>query len=160
MRFFNFFLAYMVQKYQNESPPIFYNGKSPKTNRKYLKIPDLLALTLGRVKKITLQVMYGSYITMLMVAEGSLLVTCIGWISIVALSNNPLFTFLATVPTMGPTGILGGSFDKKSWVVSCLNIVLVLQQYLKRNNAHQLYPTISAKNNLVSRGILDYIMFC
>ena len=44
----------MVQKYKNENPPIFYNGKSPKTNRKYVKIPDLKALTLVRVKKITL----------------------------------------------------------------------------------------------------------
>ena len=44
----------MVQKYQNEIAPIFYYGISTKTNRKYLKIPDLQALTLGRVKKITL----------------------------------------------------------------------------------------------------------
>ena len=51
MRFFNFFHAYMVQKYQNESAPIFYYGKSPKTNRKHLKIPYLQALTLGHVKK-------------------------------------------------------------------------------------------------------------
>ena len=42
------------QKYLNEIMPIFYYGKSPKTNRKHLKIPDLQALTLGRVKKITL----------------------------------------------------------------------------------------------------------
>ena len=27
----------MVQKYQNESAPIFYYGKSPKTNRKHIK---------------------------------------------------------------------------------------------------------------------------
>ena len=71
-----------------------------------------------------------------MVAEGPLLVPCIGWISIIALSNNPLFLFLTTVPSMGPTGILVGSFDKKFWVVSCLNNVLLLQQYLKRNDAH------------------------
>ena len=54
MRFFNFFHAYMVQKYQNESAPIFYYGKSPKTNRKHLKITYLQALTLGRVIKMTL----------------------------------------------------------------------------------------------------------
>ena len=56
MRFFNFFHAYMVQKYQNESAPIFYYGKSPKTNRKHLKIPYLQALALGRVIKMTLYV--------------------------------------------------------------------------------------------------------
>ena len=44
----------MVQKYQNESAPIFYYGKSPKTNRKHLKIPYLQALTLGHVIKMTL----------------------------------------------------------------------------------------------------------
>ena len=44
----------MVQKYQNEIAPIFYYGISTKTNKKDLKIPDLQALTLGRVKKITL----------------------------------------------------------------------------------------------------------
>ena len=44
----------MVQKYQNESAPIFYYGKSPKTNRKHLKIPYLQALTLGRNIKMTL----------------------------------------------------------------------------------------------------------
>ena len=44
----------MVQKYQNEIAPIFYYGISTKTNEKDLKIPDLQALTLGRVKKITL----------------------------------------------------------------------------------------------------------
>ena len=31
----------MVQKYQNEIAPIFYYGKSPKTNEKDLKIPIL-----------------------------------------------------------------------------------------------------------------------
>ena len=54
MRFSNFFLNHMVQKYQNEIAPIFYYGISAKTNEKDLKIPDLQALTLGRVKKITL----------------------------------------------------------------------------------------------------------
>ena len=54
MIFLNFFDAYIVQKYQNESVPIFYYGKSPKTNRKHLKIPYLQALALGRVKKMTL----------------------------------------------------------------------------------------------------------
>ena len=38
-------------QYQNEKTHIFYNGK---TNRKYLQIPNLKALTLGRIKKITL----------------------------------------------------------------------------------------------------------
>ena len=56
MRFFNFYVAYMVQKYQNESAPIFYYGKSPKTSRKHLKIPYLQALTLGRVIKMTLYI--------------------------------------------------------------------------------------------------------
>ena len=41
MRFFNFFLNHMVQKYQNEIAPIFYYGISTKTNEKYLKIPSL-----------------------------------------------------------------------------------------------------------------------
>ena len=41
MRFFNFFLVYMVQKYQNEIAPIFYYGKSPKTDEKDLKIPNI-----------------------------------------------------------------------------------------------------------------------
>ena len=54
MRFFNFYVAYMVQKYQNESAPIFYYGKSPKTRRKHLNIPYLQALTLGRIIKMTL----------------------------------------------------------------------------------------------------------
>ena len=31
----------MVQKYQNEIPPIFYYGISTKTNEKDLKIPNL-----------------------------------------------------------------------------------------------------------------------
>ena len=44
----------MVQKYQNEIPPIFYYGISTKTNEKYLKIPNLQALTLGRIIKMTL----------------------------------------------------------------------------------------------------------
>ena len=54
MSFFNLFHAYMVQKYQNESAPIFYYGKSPKTNRKHLKILYLQALTLGHIIKMTL----------------------------------------------------------------------------------------------------------
>ena len=41
MRFFNFFLICMVQKYQNEISPIFYYGKKLKTSEKLLKIPDL-----------------------------------------------------------------------------------------------------------------------
>ena len=44
----------MVQNYQNEIAPIFYYGISTKTNEKDLKILDLQALTLGRVKKMTL----------------------------------------------------------------------------------------------------------
>ena len=39
----------MVQKYQNEIAPIFYYGISTKTNEKDLKIPNLQALTLGRI---------------------------------------------------------------------------------------------------------------
>ena len=42
----------MVQKYQNEIAPIFYYGISTKTNEKDLKIPNLQALTLGRIMKI------------------------------------------------------------------------------------------------------------
>ena len=41
MRFFNFYVTYMVLKYQNEIAPIFYSGKSPKTNEKDLKIHHL-----------------------------------------------------------------------------------------------------------------------
>ena len=44
----------MVQKYHNEIPPIFYYGISTKTTEKDLKIPNLQALTLGRIIKITL----------------------------------------------------------------------------------------------------------
>ena len=44
----------MVQKYQNEIAPIFYYGISTKTNEKDLKIPNLQALTLGRIIKMTL----------------------------------------------------------------------------------------------------------
>ena len=44
----------MVQKYQNEIPPIFYYGISTNTSEKDLKIPNLQALTLGRIIKITL----------------------------------------------------------------------------------------------------------
>ena len=51
---FQFFLNHMVQKYQNEIPPIFYYGISTKTNEKDLKIPNLQALTLGRIIKMTL----------------------------------------------------------------------------------------------------------
>ena len=58
MRFFNFFLNHMVQKYQNEIAPIFYYGISTKTNEKDLKIPILQALTLGRIIKMTL---YNTY---------------------------------------------------------------------------------------------------
>ena len=54
IRFFNFFLDHMVQKYQNEIAPIFYYGISTKTSEKDLKIPNLQALTLGRIIKITL----------------------------------------------------------------------------------------------------------
>ena len=46
----------MVQKYQNEIPPIFYYGISTKTSEKDLKIPNLQALTLGCIIKITLYV--------------------------------------------------------------------------------------------------------
>ena len=41
MRFSNFFLNYMVWKYQNEIAPIFYYGISTKTNEKDLKNPNL-----------------------------------------------------------------------------------------------------------------------
>ena len=61
MRFFNFFLNHMVQKYQNEIPPIFYYGISTKTNEKDLKIPNLQALTLGRIIKITLYKVKGGF---------------------------------------------------------------------------------------------------
>ena len=40
MRFLNFFLNHMVQKYQNEIAPIFYYGISTKTNEKDLQIPN------------------------------------------------------------------------------------------------------------------------
>ena len=56
MRFFNFFLDHMVQKYQNEIPPIFYYRISTKSSEKVLKIPNLQALTLGRIIKITLYI--------------------------------------------------------------------------------------------------------
>ena len=46
----------MVQKYQNEIPPIFYYRISTKTSEKDLKIPNLQALTLGRIIKMTLYV--------------------------------------------------------------------------------------------------------
>ena len=54
MRFFNFFLNHMVQKYQNEIAPIFYYGKSPKTNEKDLKIPNLQPPDWGRLFWMTL----------------------------------------------------------------------------------------------------------
>ena len=41
MRFSNFFLNYMVWKYQNEIAPIFYYGMSTKTNEKDIKIAKL-----------------------------------------------------------------------------------------------------------------------
>ena len=41
MIFLNFFVAYMVQKYQNESAPIFYYAKSKKYCLKLLKIAVL-----------------------------------------------------------------------------------------------------------------------
>ena len=47
----------MVQKYQNEIPPIFYYGISTKTSEKDLKIPNLQALTLGRIIKMTLYIL-------------------------------------------------------------------------------------------------------
>ena len=46
----------MVQKYQNEIAPIFYYGISTKTNKKDLKIPNLQAMTLGRIIKMTLYI--------------------------------------------------------------------------------------------------------
>ena len=61
MRFFNFFLNHIVQKYQNEIAPIFYYGISTQTNEKDLKILDLQALTLGRVKKMTLYIIVPEY---------------------------------------------------------------------------------------------------
>ena len=48
----------MVQKYQNEIPPIFYYRISTKSSEKVLKIPNLQALTLGRIIKITLYMKY------------------------------------------------------------------------------------------------------
>ena len=54
MRFFNFFLIHMIQKYQNEIAPIFYFGKSPKTNEKDLKIPILWPLDWGQPYWMTL----------------------------------------------------------------------------------------------------------
>ena len=38
----------MVQKNQNEISPIFYYGKSPKTNEKDLKIPILQPIDWGQ----------------------------------------------------------------------------------------------------------------
>ena len=47
-------VVHMVKNHQNEIPPIFYYGISTKTSEKDLKIPNLQALTLGRIIKITL----------------------------------------------------------------------------------------------------------
>ena len=44
MRFINFFLACMVQKYQNERAPIFYYGNSPKNSKKDQKVAGLQLL--------------------------------------------------------------------------------------------------------------------
>ena len=44
----------MVQKYQNEISPTIYYGISTKNNEKDLKIPNLQALTLGHIIKMTL----------------------------------------------------------------------------------------------------------
>ena len=44
MRFINFFLACMVQKYQNERVPIFYYGNSPKNSKKDQKVAGLQLL--------------------------------------------------------------------------------------------------------------------
>ena len=52
----------MVQKYQNEIPPIFYYGISTKTSEKDLKIPNLQALTLGRIIKMTLYLSFVLYL--------------------------------------------------------------------------------------------------
>ena len=46
----------MVQKYQNEIAPIFYYGKSPKTNEKDLKIPILWPLDWGQPYWMTLYI--------------------------------------------------------------------------------------------------------
>ena len=45
MTFFNFFLNFMVPKYQNEIAPIFYYGISTKTNEKDLKHLNYSPLT-------------------------------------------------------------------------------------------------------------------
>ena len=45
---YSIFLAYMVQKYKNKISPIFYYGKSPKTNEKDLKIPILQPIDWGQ----------------------------------------------------------------------------------------------------------------
>ena len=72
MRFFNFFLNHMVQKYQNEIPPIFYYGISTKTNEKDLKIPNLQALTLGRIIKMTLYIILNYLFTGLQIQNSEL----------------------------------------------------------------------------------------
>ena len=53
----------MDQKYQNESAPIFCYAKCTKNSSKLHNIADLQALTPGRVKKITLYVVYLVYTT-------------------------------------------------------------------------------------------------
>ena len=49
----------MVQEYQNEISPIFYYGKSPKTNEKNLKIPILWPLDWGQPYWMTLYINSG-----------------------------------------------------------------------------------------------------
>ena len=44
----------MVQKYQNEIAPIFYYGKSPKTDEKDLKIPNIWSPDWGQPYWMTL----------------------------------------------------------------------------------------------------------
>ena len=70
MRFFNFFLAYMVQKYQNEISPIFYYGKSPKTNEKDLKIPILQPIDWGQPYWMT-RYMWKCWIKQFWAAQGA-----------------------------------------------------------------------------------------
>ena len=55
MRFSNISLTYMFwKKYQSEIAPTFYYGKSPKTNEKDLKIPNLQPPDWGRLFWMTL----------------------------------------------------------------------------------------------------------
>ena len=46
----------MVQKYQNEIAPIFYYGKSPKTDEKDLKIPNIWSPDWGQPYWMTLYI--------------------------------------------------------------------------------------------------------